>query len=83
MVVNGAGAAGITITKLLLKYGFQDIIVCDSKGIIYKGRPQGMNAAKHELAEITNCQNVQGNLSDALKGTDVFVGVSAAGALKS
>ncbi|MFP3121873.1 NAD-dependent malic enzyme [Ectobacillus funiculus] len=81
VVVNGAGAAGVAIVKLLLHMGVQDIILCDTKGIIHEGRPVGMNPFKEEMARITNKGHKQGTLADALAGTDVFVGVSAAGAV--
>lgn len=81
IVVNGAGAAGIAVTKLLLNYGFADIIMCDRTGIIYKGREKGMNSAKEEIAELTNKTLIKGELSDALKGSDVFIGVSSPGVL--
>ncbi|MBI6872146.1 NAD(P)-dependent malic enzyme [Clostridium aciditolerans] len=78
VVVNGAGAAGIAITKLLLKMGAKDIILCDTKGAIYKGRTAGMNKYKEEIAEITNPNLLQGDLATVLKGADVFLGVSVA-----
>ncbi|WP_404329522.1 NADP-dependent malic enzyme [Mesobacillus maritimus] len=81
VVANGAGAAGIAIIKLLYSYGVRDIIMCDTKGAIYEGRPQGMNNIKAEVAKYTNRNNVQGSLADAIVGADVFIGVSAAGAL--
>lgn len=81
VVVNGAGAAGIAITKLLISLGVKDIIMCDSKGIIYKERPEGMNAQKEEIAEITNRSNEVGDLKRALKDADVFIGVSVANVL--
>ncbi|GAA0354424.1 NAD(P)-dependent malic enzyme [Bacillus horti] len=81
VVANGAGAAGIAIIKLLLRMGVKDIIMCDSKGIIYEGRPFGMNAIKEQVARSTNRNRVEGNLADAMKDADVFVGVSVAGAL--
>jgi malate dehydrogenase (oxaloacetate-decarboxylating) len=81
VVANGAGAAGIAIIKLLYSYGVRDIIMCDTKGAIYEGRPIGMNNIKAEVAKYTNRNNVQGSLSDAIVGADVFIGVSAAGAL--
>lgn len=77
IVVSGAGAAGVAITKLLLKYGAQNVIVVDSTGIIYKERSGGLNPSKMEIAEITNPGNIKGALCDALCGADVFVGVSA------
>jgi malate dehydrogenase (oxaloacetate-decarboxylating) len=76
IVVNGAGAAGISIVNLLIKIGFKNIVLCDSKGIIYKGRPEGMNPAKDAIAEITNISHAQGSLLDAMSGADVFIGVS-------
>jgi malate dehydrogenase (oxaloacetate-decarboxylating) len=81
VVANGAGAAGVAIVKLLLRMGVKDVILCDTKGIIYKGRPVGMNKFKEEMANITNIEQKQGTLADALVGADVFVGVSAAGAV--
>ncbi|UII55161.1 NAD-dependent malic enzyme [Cytobacillus spongiae] len=81
VVANGAGAAGIAIIKLLYSYGVRDIIMCDSKGAIYEGRPVGMNAIKHEVAKYTNRENKQGSLADVINGADVFIGVSVAGAL--
>ncbi|GAM16460.1 NAD(P)-dependent malic enzyme [Mesobacillus selenatarsenatis] len=83
VVANGAGAAGIAIIKLLYSYGVRDIIMCDTKGAIYEGRPNGMNAIKDEVAKFTNRDNVEGSLADAIKGADVFIGVSVAGALTS
>ncbi|NLO93373.1 MAG: NAD-dependent malic enzyme [Clostridiaceae bacterium] len=76
VVVNGAGAAAISITKLLLSDGFKDIILCDSKGAIYEGRPEGMNPIKEEMALITNRDKKAGALKDVIKGTDIFIGVS-------
>lgn len=81
VVANGAGAAGIAIIKLLYFYGVRDIIMCDTKGAIYEGRPQGMNAVKSEVAKYTNRDNLTGSLADVIKGADVFIGVSVAGAL--
>ncbi|MED4224134.1 NADP-dependent malic enzyme [Neobacillus cucumis] len=81
IVVNGAGAAGVATAKLLLNMGVKDAILCDTKGIIYEGRPGGMNSFKEELAQITNKEQIKGTLADALVGADVFVGVSAAGAV--
>lgn len=76
IVVNGAGAAGIAITKLLLQMNFGDIILCDKQGSIYRGA-EWTNPAQKEMAELTNKENKQGSLADMLKGADVFVGVSA------
>ena len=81
VVANGAGAAGVAIVKLLLRMGVKDVILCDTKGIIYQGRLVGMNRFKDEMAQITNKESKQGTLADALVGADVFVGVSAAGAV--
>jgi malate dehydrogenase (oxaloacetate-decarboxylating) len=81
VVANGAGAAGIAIIKLLYSYGVRDIIMCDTKGAIYEGRPQGMNDIKAEVAKFTNRDNLTGSLADVIKGADVFIGVSVAGAL--
>lgn len=75
MVINGAGSAGIAIAKLLLSMGFGDVLLCDSKGIVYKGR-NGLNKEKEEIANITNKEEKQGSLADALKNADVFIGVS-------
>ncbi|OAA88866.1 NAD(P)-dependent malic enzyme [Clostridium ljungdahlii] len=78
IVVNGAGAAGTAITKLLIKMGTKNVILCDTKGAIYKKRPIGMNKFKDEMAEITNPNLQKGTLADVLKGADVFLGVSVA-----
>jgi len=77
VVISGAGAAGIAIAKLLFKYGIKNIVLSDSRGIIYKSRQGGMNEAKKEIAAITNSENIKGTLKQALKGADVFIGVSA------
>lgn len=78
VVVNGAGAAGTAITKLLLSSGVTNLIVCDKVGILHKDM-KGIDEAKIELAKLTNFDNIQGNLADALIGADVFIGVSAPG----
>lgn len=78
IVMNGAGAASISITKLLLSYGFADVKLCDRAGIIYKGRDR-MNPIKDEMAEVTNLSGQKGTLADAMVGSDVFIGVSAPG----
>ncbi|MBS4191587.1 NAD-dependent malic enzyme [Bacillus sp. FJAT-49705] len=83
VVASGAGAAGIAIIKLLYTYGVRDIIMCDTKGAIFEGRPQGMNEVKNNVAKFTNRDRLQGSLADVIKGADVFIGVSAAGALTS
>jgi malate dehydrogenase (oxaloacetate-decarboxylating) len=81
IIVNGAGAASLSVSKLLLKAGVKDIVICDTSGVIYKGRTKGMNAFKHEIAEITNLGGVQGKLTDVLVGADMFLGLSAPGML--
>lgn len=78
VVTNGAGAAGVAVTKLLLSSGVTNVIMCDRKGAIYKGR-EGLDVSKEEIANITNPHNLNGSLADALKGADVFIGVSAPG----
>ena len=79
IVTSGAGAAAISITKLLLSAGFQNVIMTDRHGAIYKGRAEGMNWIKEEMAEVTNLEGRQGSLADMLVGADVFIGVSAPG----
>lgn len=81
VVVNGAGAAGIAIIRLLGNLGVKDILLCDTKGIIYEGRPYGMNAIKEKMAAVTNLERKEGSIADAMKGADVFVGVSVKGAI--
>ena len=78
VVVNGAGSAGVAITKLLLTYGFSNIIMCDKVGIVSKST-EGLNWMQQKMAELTNPNNETGTLADALKGADIFVGVSAPG----
>ena len=78
VVVNGAGSAGIAITKLLLTYGFKNITMCDKEGIISKDYPS-LNWMQAEMAKVTNLSGATGTLADALKGADIFVGVSAPG----
>lgn len=78
IVTNGAGAAGVAITKLLLSSGVKDITMCDRKGAIYEGRG-GLDVSKEEIAKITNLNKNAGSLADAMKGADVFIGVSAPG----
>jgi len=77
VAVNGAGAAAIAITKLLISAGLKNVTLCDRTGIVYKGREKGMNWIKSEMAEITNPEGLKGTLADAMKGADVFIGVSA------
>lgn len=81
IVLNGAGAAAIAITKLLLSAGAKDVTLCDRKGAIYAGRAEGMNPVKEEIAQVTNPAKQAGSLADVLAGADVFIGVSAPGAV--
>ncbi|MBA4601595.1 NAD(P)-dependent malic enzyme [Thermoactinomyces mirandus] len=81
VVANGAGAAGIAIIQLLIRMGVRDVIMCDSKGAIYQGRPYGMNPIKEKVAEITNQSLKRGELADVIKDADVFIGVSVEGAV--
>ncbi len=76
IVVNGAGSAGVAITKLLLTYGFPNIVMCDKVGIVSKAT-EGLNWMQKKMTEVTNLQNETGTLADALKGADIFIGVSA------
>ena len=76
IVVNGSGAAGIAISKLLLRYGFRHLVICDSKGIISRDR-ENLNWIKKEMLEVTNLDNQNGTVADALVGADIFIGVSA------
>lgn len=78
VVVNGAGAAGMAITRLLQAVGTKHIILCDTKGAIYEGRAEGMNPYKEDIARITNKRKEAGSLMDVIKGADVFIGVSVA-----
>lgn len=78
VVINGAGSAGIAIAKLLLTYGFSHIILCDSKGIISRSA-DNLTPVKEKIAQVTNPEDLKGTLADALKGADIFVGVSAPG----
>ena len=81
IVMNGAGAAAISIARLLLKAGYADVTLCDRKGAIYEGRQEGMNPVKEEMSRITNREKRAGSLADMLVGADVFIGVSAPGAV--
>ena len=81
IVMNGAGAAAISIARLLLTAGFKNITLCDRKGAIYEGRPEGMNPVKDEMSKVTNLDKKAGSLADMLVGADVFIGVSAPGAV--
>lgn len=80
VVVNGSGAAGIAVTKLLMAMGLEKVILCDRKGAIYEGR-EGLNSIKDEMAKITNIEKKRGNLKDVIAGADVFIGLSAPGTL--
>ena len=79
IVFNGAGAAGVAIAKLMISMGAKDVVMCDRTGIIYKGRTEGMNSAKEEIASFTNKLNKKGTLAEAMAGADMFVGVSSPG----
>ncbi|RIM08843.1 NAD(P)-dependent malic enzyme [Staphylococcus chromogenes] len=81
VVLNGAGAAGIAIVKLLYSYGVREMIMCDSQGAIYEGRPHGMNPTKEYVAKWTNKDKINGKLADVIEGADVFIGVSIANLL--
>lgn len=78
VVVSGAGAAGVAITRLLLNYGFADIVMCNSKGIVNQGDPK-LNWMQKKMSDITNPKHLTGSLADALNGADIFIGVSAPG----
>ena len=81
VIINGAGAAAISICRLLLSAGFRDVTLCDSRGAIFFGRSEGMNAAKTEMARVTNPRGLRGTLAEVVAGMDVFIGVSAPGVL--
>ena len=81
VVLNGAGAAGIAIVKLLDSYGVRNMIMCDSRGAIFEGRPYGMNDTKDYVAKFTNKDKIEGSLQDVIKDADVFIGVSVANLL--
>lgn len=83
VVVNGAGASAIAVLKFIMSAGVKNAILCDSKGIIYEGRKENMNPVKEEMAKITNKDKIKGTLADAIKGADVFLGLSVAGALEA
>ena len=83
VVVNGAGASAIAVLKFIMSAGVKHAILCDSKGTIYEGRKENMNPVKEEMAKVTNKDKIKGTLADAIKGADVFLGLSVAGALKS
>ena len=81
VVLNGAGAASISITRLLYSDGFKNLILCDRTGAIYAGREKGMNPVKEEIAKFTNVEKKTGTLKDVIAGADIFIGVSAPGTL--
>ena len=81
IVVNGAGAAGSAVSRMLLGMGVAELFVCDTRGIIHRGRTVGMNADKEELSQLSNRENRQGSLAEAVRGSDVFIGVSKPGVL--
>lgn len=81
VVINGAGAAGIAILRILLQLGYKNVVMCDTKGIIYSGRKEGMNSVKDQIAKISNPINLKGTLEDAIARSDVFIGVSVANLL--
>ena len=81
IVINGAGAAAVAISRLLLSAGVRDLTLCDRNGAIFQGRSVGMNPVKEELAQVTNLSRRAGSLAEVLPGADVFIGVSAPGAL--
>lgn len=81
LAVNGAGAAAMAVTKLLLGMGAKDVIICDSSGPIYKGRKERMNPYKEQIAETTNPRGIKGSLAEAVKGCDVFIGLSVGNVL--
>jgi malate dehydrogenase (oxaloacetate-decarboxylating) len=78
IVFNGAGASGMACAKFYMSAGVKDVILCDTKGTIYEGRKEGMNPYKAEIAKVTNGENIQGSLADAMRGADIFVGMSVA-----
>jgi len=81
VAMSGAGAAGIAVTKFLLRFGTRDVILCDRKGAVHQGR-KDLNFAKREIAELTNPRGVTGSLAEAMKGADVFIGLSVGGIVK-
>jgi malate dehydrogenase (oxaloacetate-decarboxylating) len=81
IVVNGAGASALSVSNLLLKSGVKDIVICDTKGAIYQGRPVGMNLFKEKIAALTNLTGKQGSLTDMMVGADIFIGLSVPNAV--
>ncbi|MGH7584587.1 MAG: NAD(P)-dependent malic enzyme, partial [Gemmatimonadales bacterium] len=82
IVVNGAGASAIAVSRLLIRVGVGDVVLCDTVGAIYPGRAKGMNRVKEEMAAITNKANIRGGLAEAMRDRDLFIGLSVAGAVK-
>ena len=82
IVFSGAGAATLATARLLMAQGAGDILICDRSGILYPGRPQGMNEAKEAMAQLTNKRQIKGSVGQALKGADVFIGLSGPGAIE-
>ena len=81
IVINGAGAAGQAIARLLFSYGIQTVVLCDTTGAVYEGRKENMNPYKDSLAKVSNRQKEKGNLAQIVRGKDIFIGVSAPGSL--
>ena len=81
IVINGAGAAGQAIARLLFAYGATTVVLCDTTGAIYEGRPENMNPYKESIAKVSNLQKERGSLAEVVKGKDIFIGVSAPGSL--
>ena len=81
IVINGAGAAGQAIARLLFAYGATTVVLCDTTGAIYEGRPENMNPYKESIAKVSNLQKERGTLAEVVKGKDIFIGVSAPGSL--
>ncbi len=81
VVINGAGASGMSTARIFLQYGVKNVILCDSRGAVYEGRPEGMNPFKEDIARITNLDGIKGDLTEAVRGADVLIGLSAAGAI--
>jgi malate dehydrogenase (oxaloacetate-decarboxylating) len=81
VVINGAGASGITVGRILLSMGVRDLILCDTRGAIFEGRSEGMNPAKEDMARRSNPRRLRGGLAEALRGADFFIGLSVAGAV--
>ena len=81
VVINGAGASGMSCARILMRYGVKNVILVDSRGVIYNGRTEGMNPFKEEIAKESNPEGIKGGLADAMKGADVLIGLSVAGAV--